>query len=101
MQVRLEIKRAKMELLLELQRLPTENEIIKRLGITPERFNEVKKASRSVYSLHARHTTTQEEFINGVTDLDGGGDKRKQPALLRLALDDVVTFCLLKSYFCS
>lgn len=99
MQVRLEIKRARMELLLELQRLPTENEIIKRLGITPERFNEVKKASRSVYSLHARNTTTQEEFINGVTDLDGGGDKRK-PALLRLALDDVVTFCLLKSYFC-
>lgn len=48
-------------------------------------------AHKSVISLHARHATTQEVFINGITNVDGvGGDKRRQPALLRLALDDVV-----------
>ncbi|CAI9775064.1 unnamed protein product [Fraxinus pennsylvanica] len=89
--VRVEIKRAKLELMFELQRLPTEEEIIERVGISPERYHEVLRASKSVYSLHARHAVTHEEFINGITDIDGAeGDKRTQPALLRLALDDVL-----------
>lgn len=87
----MEIQRAKLELMFELDRLPTEEEIIERVGISPERYHEVMRASKHVFSLHARHSTTQEEFINGITDVDGvGGDKRRQPALLRLALDDVV-----------
>lgn len=50
------------------------------------------KASKPVLSLHSRHKTTQEELINGVVDDEGvNGDNRKQPALLRLALDDVVS----------
>uniref|UniRef100_A0A5B7AJP3 RNA polymerase sigma factor sigE n=1 Tax=Davidia involucrata TaxID=16924 RepID=A0A5B7AJP3_DAVIN len=89
--VRVEIQRAKLMLLFELQRLPTEEEIIEKVGISPERYHEVMRASKSVFSLHARHSVTQEEFINGITDVDGvGGDKRRQPALLRLALDDVL-----------
>ncbi|KAK9292487.1 hypothetical protein L1049_020460 [Liquidambar formosana] len=89
--VRVEIQRAKLELLFELHRLPTEEEIIEKVGISPERYREVMRASKPVISLHARHSTTQEEFINGITDTDGvEGDKRRQPALLRLALDDVL-----------
>jgi RNA polymerase sigma factor len=89
--VRVEIQRAKLELLFELQRTPTEEEIIERVGISPERYHEVMKASRPVFSLNSRHAVTQEEFINGITDIDGvGGDNRRQPALLRLALDDVL-----------
>ncbi|XP_057480245.1 RNA polymerase sigma factor sigE, chloroplastic/mitochondrial-like [Actinidia eriantha] len=89
--VRVEIQRAKLELLFELQRLPTEKEITKKVGISPKRYHDVMRAVKSVSSLHAKHTTTQEEFINGITDIDGvGGDKRRQPALLRLALDDVL-----------
>nr|DAD36314.1 TPA_asm: hypothetical protein HUJ06_006955 [Nelumbo nucifera] len=89
--VRVEIQRAKLELMFELERLPTEEEIIKKVGISPERYHEVIKASKPVFSLHSRHAITQEEFINGITDIEGvGGDKRRQPALLRLALDDVV-----------
>lgn len=76
--------------MVKLQREPTEEEIIERVGISPERYHEVKRASKSVLSLHSRHAVTQEEFINGITDVDGG-DNRRQPALLRLALDDVVT----------
>lgn len=89
--VRLQIHRAKQELSSKLQRVPTEDEIIEKVGISPERYREVMKASKPVASLHARHAVTQEQFIDGITDTEGvGGDKRRQPALLRLALDDVL-----------
>ncbi|XP_028806824.1 RNA polymerase sigma factor sigE, chloroplastic/mitochondrial [Neltuma alba] len=89
--VRVDIQRAKLELTFELQRLPTEEEIIERVGISPERYHEVMKASKPILSLHSRHAITQEEFIDGVTDFEGvNGDSRKQPAVLRLALDDVL-----------
>ncbi|KAK3447069.1 hypothetical protein EUGRSUZ_A02665 [Eucalyptus grandis] len=89
--VRVEIQRAKLELMFQLKRLPTEEEIIDKVGISPERYHEVMRASRPVFSLHSRHSVTQEEFISGITDVDGaGGDSRRQPALLRLALDDVL-----------
>lgn len=91
MQVRQEIKKAKLELSFELGRLPTEEEIVDRVGISLERYHEVMKASKPVLSLNARHVVTQEEFINGITDIDVGGDKCRQPAVLRLALDDVVS----------
>jgi RNA polymerase sigma factor len=91
MQVRVEIQRAKLELLFELHRLPTEEEIVKKVGISPERYHEVMKAVKPVFSLHSRHAITQEEYIKGITDVDGvGADNWRQPALLRLALDDVV-----------
>ncbi|PNX91802.1 RNA polymerase sigma factor sigE chloroplastic/mitochondrial-like, partial [Trifolium pratense] len=89
--VRAEIQRAKSELTFKHQRPPTEEEIIERVHISPERYRDVTKASQPILSLHSRHITTEEEFINGVVD-DGGldGDNRRQPALLRLALDDVL-----------
>lgn len=91
MQVRAEIQKAKLGMLFALKRMPTEDEIIEKVGISPERYHEVMRASKPVFSLHSRHTTTQEEFINGITDVDGvEGDNRQKPALLRLALDDVV-----------
>lgn len=96
MQVRIEIQRAKLELLFKHHRLPTEEEIIEKVGISTERYHEVMRASRSVLSLHAKHATTQEEYINGITDFEGaGGDRGRQLALLRLALDDVVFLCLI------
>ncbi|CAI9092508.1 OLC1v1027763C1 [Oldenlandia corymbosa var. corymbosa] len=89
--VRVDIQKAKLELLFELKRMPTDDEIIERAGISPERYHEVTRASKPILSLHAKHSTTQEEFINAITDVDGvDGDKRRQPALLRLALDDVL-----------
>lgn len=88
--VRLEIQKAKLELAFDLQRLPTDEEIIERVKLSPERYYEVLKASKAVGSLNARHAVTQEEFVDGITDIDGvGGDKRRQPAL-RLAIDDVL-----------
>ncbi|KAG7556299.1 RNA polymerase sigma-70 region 3 [Arabidopsis suecica] len=89
--VRVEIFKAKTELLFELGRLPTEDEVIERLKITPERYREVLRAAKPVLSLNSKHSVTQEEFINGITDVDGvGANNSRQPALLRLALDDVL-----------
>ncbi|XP_031473597.1 RNA polymerase sigma factor sigE, chloroplastic/mitochondrial isoform X1 [Nymphaea colorata] len=89
--VRLEIQRAKLELLFELERMPTEEEIIEKVGISFERYHEVMRASKQVLSLNARHSTTQEEFLKGVTDMEGVGfERRRSPAILRLALDDVL-----------
>ncbi|KAK8599418.1 hypothetical protein V6N13_077342 [Hibiscus sabdariffa] len=89
--VRVEIQRAKLELMFELRREPTDDEVIEKVGISPERYQEVMRASKPVGSLHSRHSVTQEEFISGITDVEGvGGDHRRQPALLRLALDDVL-----------
>ncbi|XP_022890334.1 RNA polymerase sigma factor sigE, chloroplastic/mitochondrial-like [Olea europaea var. sylvestris] len=89
--VRVDINRAKLELMFELQRMPTDEEILERVGISPGRYHEVMRVSKPIISLHSRHALTQEEFINGITDVDGvEGDNRRQPALLRLALDDVL-----------
>ncbi|CAN6912357.1 unnamed protein product [Brassica oleracea] len=89
--VRVEIYKAKMELLFEFGRLPTEEEVVKRLKISPERYREVLRAAKPVFSLNSKHSVTQEEFIKGITDVDGvGADNRRQLALLRLALDDVL-----------
>ncbi|GER34330.1 RNA polymerase sigma factor rpoD [Striga asiatica] len=90
--VRLQIKKAKLELLFELKRQPTDEEIIARAGISHERYHDVKRVSKPIYSLNARHWLTNEEFINGLTDVDGidGANNRRHPAILRLALDDVL-----------
>ncbi|XP_068660103.1 RNA polymerase sigma factor sigE, chloroplastic/mitochondrial-like [Aristolochia californica] len=89
--VRLEIQRAKTELSFELGRPPTDDEIIAKTGISQERYYDVMKASKSILSLNAKHSTTQEEFLKGIADIDGvSGDNRRQSALLRLAIDDVL-----------
>ncbi|KAG6422555.1 hypothetical protein SASPL_119132 [Salvia splendens] len=89
--IRADIHRTKLVLSFELQRLPTKEEIIDRVGISAERYHEVMRAAKPILSLHAKHAVTQEELINGIKDVDGvEGDQRRQPALLRLALDDVL-----------
>lgn len=89
--VRIEIQKAKKKLWFDLMRPPTEEEIAKKAGISLERYREVTKASRPILSLNRKHAVTQEEFINTIADTDAAGDdERRQPALLRLALDDVL-----------
>lgn len=77
--------------MIELDRVPKVAEIIDRVGFSSARYHDIMKASKKVLSLHSRHLVTQEEFIKGIADFDGMGiDKRMQPTLLRLAIDDVV-----------
>ncbi|KAK1432282.1 hypothetical protein QVD17_09177 [Tagetes erecta] len=86
--VKIEIQKAKKKLWFDHMRPPTEEEIAKKAGISLERYREVTKASRPILSLNRKNPVTQEEFINTISDSDG--DERRQPALLRLALDDVL-----------
>ncbi|KAD5961207.1 hypothetical protein E3N88_12680 [Mikania micrantha] len=86
--VKIEIQKAKKKLWFDHMKPPTEEEIAKKAGISLERYREVTKTSRPVLSLNRKNSVTQEEFINTIADDDG--DERRQPALLRLALDDVL-----------
>ncbi|KAI3808776.1 hypothetical protein L1987_24737 [Smallanthus sonchifolius] len=87
--VKIEIQKAKKKLWFDHMRPPTEEEIARKAGISLERYREVMKTSRPVLSLNRKNSVTQEEFINTFAD-DDDGDERRQPALLRLALDDVL-----------
>ncbi|PWA95406.1 RNA polymerase sigma-70 [Artemisia annua] len=86
--VRIEIQKAKKKLWFDLMREPTEEEIAKKAGISLKRYREVRKVSKPILSLNRKNPVTQEEFIDTFADNDG--DERRQPALLRLALDDVL-----------
>ncbi|KAF7147295.1 hypothetical protein RHSIM_Rhsim03G0198900 [Rhododendron simsii] len=89
--VRVEIQRAKLELSFELNRLPTEEEIIKKVGISPSRYHEVLRASKPVSSLHAKHRTTQQELIDGLIDTEGVAEIRARWQRLRkFLLDDIL-----------
>ncbi|CAN0891803.1 RNA polymerase sigma factor sigE, chloroplastic/mitochondrial [Linum grandiflorum] len=87
--IRADIQKKKLQLLVELQREATDEEIAERVGISMERYREVIRAGRPILSLHSRNPVTQVELINEMVDMNGG-ENRRRPALLRLALDDVL-----------
>jgi RNA polymerase sigma factor len=90
---RQEIGKAREELAFELGRPATDEEVRRKVGISPQRYRDVLRMTRPTYSLHARNRVTQEELINEVTDddaigVDAGG---RHNTLLRLAIDDLVS----------
>lgn len=89
---RQEIAKAREELAFELGRAPTDDEVIKRVGISPARYRDVLRMTRPTYSLHSRNRVTQEELINEVTEDDaiGADAAGKHNTLLRLAIDDLL-----------
>uniref|UniRef100_A0ACD5TZN0 Uncharacterized protein n=1 Tax=Avena sativa TaxID=4498 RepID=A0ACD5TZN0_AVESA len=88
---RQEINRAREELAFELGRAPTDEETMKKVGLSPARYRDVVRMTRPTYSLHSRNRVTQEELINEVTDGDAiGVDTHKHNRLLRLAIDDLL-----------
>uniref|UniRef100_A0A0D9WKC7 RNA polymerase sigma-70 domain-containing protein n=1 Tax=Leersia perrieri TaxID=77586 RepID=A0A0D9WKC7_9ORYZ len=88
---RQEIHKAREELAFELGRAATDEEIMKRVGLSPARYRDVLRMTKPTYSLHARNRVTQEELINEVTDADAiGVDTNKHNTLLRLAIDDLL-----------
>nr|AKC88733.1 sigma factor [Erodium texanum] len=87
--LKVSVQKAKEDLWFKLHRSPTDEEVIEKVGITPKRYRDVLRVSTPVHSLHAKNLITQEEYINELID-DDEGDDPKRPALLRLALDDVI-----------
>uniref|UniRef100_A0A0E0DV11 RNA polymerase sigma-70 domain-containing protein n=1 Tax=Oryza meridionalis TaxID=40149 RepID=A0A0E0DV11_9ORYZ len=84
---RQEIHRAREELAFELGRAPTEEEVMKKVGLSPARYRDVVRMTRPTYSLHARNRVTQEELINEVTDDDAIGPKESVVIRQRFGLD--------------
>nr|AKC88739.1 sigma factor [Geranium maderense] len=85
------VQKAKEDLWFKLHRAPTEEELIEKVGITPQRYRDVLRASVRVYSLHAKNPITQDEYINELIDDDvSDSDNQRRLTLLRLALDDVL-----------
>ncbi|KAK4431359.1 RNA polymerase sigma factor sigE, chloroplastic/mitochondrial [Sesamum alatum] len=79
------------EPLFELQRPPTKEEIIERVGISPEQYHEVMKVSKPISSLHAEHEVSSSMRSPMLMVLK---EIISLPALVRLALDDVVNSSL-------
>ncbi|PWA44051.1 RNA polymerase sigma-70 like domain-containing protein [Artemisia annua] len=65
----------------------SEVEIAKKPRISLKRYHEVRKVLKPILPLNRKNPVTQQEFINTFTNNDD--DQRRQPALLRLAPDDV------------
>lgn len=91
-QLKLDIQRTTLDLLLQLGRAPTDEEIRSKLGLKKERYNEVVRASKRVMSLNEYDRTTKEELINTIPDQENGNYSSIPPqTMLRLGLDDVVS----------
>lgn len=90
-QLKLDIQRTTLDLLLQLGRAPTDEEIRSKLGLKKERYNEVVRASKRVMSLNEYDRTTKEELINTIPDQENGNYSSIPPqTMLRLGLDDVL-----------
>jgi DNA-directed RNA polymerase specialized sigma subunit len=91
-QLKLDIQRTTLDLLLQLGRAPTNEEIRSKLGLKKERYNEVVRASKRVMSLNEYDRTTKEELINTIPDQENGNYSSIPPQnMLRLGLDDAVS----------
>lgn len=89
--LKLDIQRATLDLLFQLGRAPTDEEIRSKLGLKKERYDEVVRASRRVLSLNEYDRTTKEELINTIIDQENGNHTYISPqTMLRLGLDDVL-----------
>ena len=92
MQLKLDIQRETLELLLHLGRALIDEEIRSKLGLKKQRYNEVIRASKRVMSLNEYDRTTKEELINTIPDQENGYYSSIPPqTMLRLGLDDVVS----------
>lgn len=89
--LKLDIQRATLDLLFQLGRAPTDEEIRWKLGLKKERYDEVVRASKRVVSLNEYDRTTKEELINTIVDQEKGNYTSISPqTMLRLGLDDVL-----------
>lgn len=89
--LKLDIQRATLNLLLQLGRAPTDEEIRSKLGLKKERYNEVVRASKRVMSLNEYDRSTKVELINTIPDQENENYSSIPPqTMLRLGLDDVL-----------
>ncbi|KAG6542577.1 hypothetical protein Mapa_016048 [Marchantia paleacea] len=84
------IKRARLDLLVELERAATDAEVMERLGIAPDRFRDIVRSSTRAKSIHQRSLLTGEEFVENIVDPQNrDGDSASGDTAL-LSIDDVL-----------
>lgn len=89
--LKIDIQRATLDLVFQLGRAPTDEEIRWKLDLKKERYDEVVRASKRVVSLNEYDRTTKEELINTIVDQEKGNYTSISPqTMLRLGLDDVL-----------
>eukprot|EP00850_Spirogloea_muscicola_P022464 SM000296S11299 [mRNA] locus=s296:77989:80509:- [translate_table: standard] len=71
---RINIRKAQMELLAELQRDPTQKEVARRAGMQEHRFADVARAMRNAKSIHSKQRTTGKEVLDTLEDASTPGD---------------------------
>lgn len=91
LQHRVNIKRTAMELRLELDRSPTNNEIMQRLGIPADRFRDIQRTNMRTLSLHEHDRITGRERVENLVDnQDVMSAVANKTSMLRYGMDDVV-----------
>ncbi|KAL2636187.1 hypothetical protein R1flu_007666 [Riccia fluitans] len=83
------IKRTRLDLLVELGRAPTDEEVRERLGLAPERYRDILRSSIGAKSIHERSLLTGEELVANVVDSQKG-EYRLSPGATVLNDMDIV-----------
>ncbi|CAM6102440.1 unnamed protein product [Calypogeia fissa] len=91
---KLNIKRARLDLLVELERAPTDDEVMERLGLARERFRDIVNSSVRTGSMNRKSNTTGEELVETVADRPDaervGVPRSGDDASLRFGVNDVL-----------
>jgi RNA polymerase sigma factor len=89
------IKRAKLDLALELGRNPTSKEVMQRLGLGVDRYHDILRTTMRTTSLHLRDRITGEEKVEILADTDNASSMMLGGRnMLRVGMDDVVSHFL-------
>nr|BAM45410.1 sigma factor 5 [Marchantia polymorpha] len=84
------IKRARLDLLVELERAATDAEVMERLGIAPDRFRDIVRSSTRARSIHQRSLLTGEEFVENIVDSQNRDGHSAAADTALLSIDDVL-----------
>lgn len=85
------IKRAKLDLALELGRSPTSKEVMQQLGLGVDRYHDILRTTMQTTSLHLRDRITGEEKIDNLADTDDASSMMLGGRnMLRAGVDDVL-----------
>ncbi|KAL3677508.1 hypothetical protein R1sor_027456 [Riccia sorocarpa] len=70
------IKRARLDLLMELGRAPTDEEVRERMGLAPDRYRDILRSSVGMRSIHERSLVTGEELAENIADSQTDDSRR-------------------------
>lgn len=96
-QHKLNIRKTRLDLLVELERAPTHEEVMERLGLAPERYRHIMGSSVQTRSMNKKSERTGEELVESLADKSDPAERAGIPstgddASVRFGVNDVVSF---------